>query len=604
MTNKESNILSFCLIAKNYIKEFQFVSEKSECLKQIEEFFFSLNRYRGHSLYGFSVFNQEIKDSLDKLITLIGKQVIKVRSIGKFFNRLNLGDHFCFISNTDNLFCIMSAYFQLTFSNSKYNEPQIEEWYSRTLGLAISTFKTYIFGVNDNPFSQGIQYQTNRVCRFCGLSMPQVSFSHKAHAIPEALGNKKLFCYEECNDCNYELESVEHNIIAYMDFRRSTMGVKSKHRNKSPEIIGNNFKVRTNSEGSVEIRVFGERVDEEELKKGIIRLEHSEFITNQGLYRSLVKMVIDLLPNDELKHFQRTIKWIRGEYTFERLPDIYQVFETQFVSHPQLYIFFNHKKLRWAPYCTAVFRVLDAAFLFVVPFADVDNGHFEENSELKEHWNAFKKVFPEKWENWNLSDANLSLPFVDIDISKSFLEPIKYETDKFDEVLNLLPNRHDYSPKWPQINMKDINIVHCELIKCYMKEEFNLTKEKLENITINLYPVCHINYPSEEILYKIVIEMCYNTELLVNLNYISLFHVRNLSLHISNSKTRFDVNNELLSFLKQLVIIGVENQFIKKRFSTKYEPLTLLKILNNKFFLNQKHDLLITFDGDEWLHYE
>ena len=39
-------------------------------------------------------------------------------------------------------------------------------------------------------------------CRFCGGCSPEASFRQKAHAIPEALGNKTLFTSYECDICN------------------------------------------------------------------------------------------------------------------------------------------------------------------------------------------------------------------------------------------------------------------------------------------------------------------------------------------------------------------------------------------------------------------
>ena len=40
-----------------------------------------------------------------------------------------------------------------------------------------------------------------------------------AHAIQDALGNKLLFCYEECDTCNHDLAMVEDQFRILMDFR-------------------------------------------------------------------------------------------------------------------------------------------------------------------------------------------------------------------------------------------------------------------------------------------------------------------------------------------------------------------------------------------------
>src|SRR5262245_11688973 len=42
----------------------------------------------------------------------------------------------------------------------------------------------------------------SRKCRFCDQLEPQTTFDTLAHAIPEAMGNKSLFSYYECDICN------------------------------------------------------------------------------------------------------------------------------------------------------------------------------------------------------------------------------------------------------------------------------------------------------------------------------------------------------------------------------------------------------------------
>ena len=52
----------------------------------------------------------------------------------------------------------------------------------------------------DNRLNIGEFKKSKRVCRFCGRSMPKITFMQKAHAISESLGNKGLICREECDD--------------------------------------------------------------------------------------------------------------------------------------------------------------------------------------------------------------------------------------------------------------------------------------------------------------------------------------------------------------------------------------------------------------------
>ncbi|MDA0991418.1 MAG: hypothetical protein O3A51_11790 [Verrucomicrobia bacterium] len=45
-------------------------------------------------------------------------------------------------------------------------------------------------------------------CRFCGCTDPK-NFRMKAHTFPEALGNKRVFSLNECNECNSKFGRYE-----------------------------------------------------------------------------------------------------------------------------------------------------------------------------------------------------------------------------------------------------------------------------------------------------------------------------------------------------------------------------------------------------------
>lgn len=83
--------------------------------------------------------------------------------------------------------------------------------------------------------------EDKRICRFCGRSVPKVSFKKVAHAIQDALGNKLLFCYEECDTCNHDLAVVEDEFRIMMDFRRSIFRIPRKGTTKAAKVVGKDF---------------------------------------------------------------------------------------------------------------------------------------------------------------------------------------------------------------------------------------------------------------------------------------------------------------------------------------------------------------------------
>ena len=80
-------------------------------------------------------------------------------------------------------------------------------------------FEMLSFGYDGLEEWIGEPDENKRICRFCGKSVPRVSFKKIAHAIQDALGNKLLFCYEECDTCNHDLAMVEDQFRILMDFR-------------------------------------------------------------------------------------------------------------------------------------------------------------------------------------------------------------------------------------------------------------------------------------------------------------------------------------------------------------------------------------------------
>lgn len=67
-------------------------------------------------------------------------------------------------------------------------------------------YEPQLFGLKQ--LKVGESDKNKRICRFCGKNQPEVKFAGrkgKAHAISEALGNKKLILNEECKGCNSNL---------------------------------------------------------------------------------------------------------------------------------------------------------------------------------------------------------------------------------------------------------------------------------------------------------------------------------------------------------------------------------------------------------------
>ncbi len=77
----------------------------------------------------------------------------------------------------------------------------------------------------------GHHKREDRVCRWCGMSMPVVTFIEKAHAISESLGNKSIVLNDECDECNNKFgKGIEASVATFLQFPNAIFGISGKNR--------------------------------------------------------------------------------------------------------------------------------------------------------------------------------------------------------------------------------------------------------------------------------------------------------------------------------------------------------------------------------------
>ncbi|MGM9803175.1 MAG: HNH endonuclease [Muribaculaceae bacterium] len=257
----------------------------------------------------------------------------------------------------------------------------------------------------------GERERTNRICRFCGKSMPAVKFEKVAHVVPESIGgSKNLICYEECDECNaYFGEGVERNLCEWFDFRRSTHQVKKKSGG-IPKAYGRNYVVE---DGRVSVIL-----DKDAMKDA--KLIGSGTVTLQGIYRALCKIAIDLIDKEYLEQLKTTIKWIRFGYPkSSRYPQIAQMHGLCDVKEPMVYICTRKDgcDTENTPLHFCILRIFDLAFLYVLPHV---NGRmvFQESYTKNIPTEALKVLgFTESWDWESYDTTEERNPHVEVDFS-------------------------------------------------------------------------------------------------------------------------------------------------------------------------------------------
>lgn len=284
-------------------------------------------------------------------------------------------------------------------------------------------YSLFAFGYDGLRRYVGETDRDKRVCRFCGRTGREF-FSDNAHAIPEALGNKILFCNEECDVCNHSLNLIEDNLTALMDVRRALFRIKRKGTSDIPEINGQNFTIRDDGSGHPLICVTEESVPADwRLRAEFpVRLNLKYITTNENILKALVKIAIDMMPSEFLGEFGETVDWLtKGEHFMpDYLPSCHSAClpDGIFYEQPQLLLYVKHDESYDAPFCFALLRIYDICYRYVIPFAKPDKGRFRKEGELACFLSKFATYPPLSWERQDTSDWWQSAPWVDLDVKR------------------------------------------------------------------------------------------------------------------------------------------------------------------------------------------
>jgi hypothetical protein len=154
--------------------------------------------------------------------------------------------------------------------------------------------------------------EKNTYCRFCNKSYPEVKFKDVAHAIPEALGNNKLFSYYECNNCNHEFgEKIEDHLSKYLFPYKIGSIILGKKGSISYKIDDNNRLDVTEGHWEIKESIPGsiiEIINDNTINFKIKRQTYIPII----VYKALVKIALTVIPDDELAYLEKTILWLKN----------------------------------------------------------------------------------------------------------------------------------------------------------------------------------------------------------------------------------------------------------------------------------------------------
>lgn len=596
----------FKLIVPSGITSFE-LTGKDEFIADLKGLWVQSKYYEGSSYSGIIIYTNEVEANIVRLVNKWQDEYQPILKLSAYFNKLNFGDKFAVVTFDETLpenkiINIYTNLYKLRCFEKGIEYSDIHPSFMMTEGYAMVSYDAYYFDSWEvGKIRVGERDPEKRICRFCGKSKPEVSFSKEAHAIPEALGNTKFFCREECGECNSKLSLIENNLSYFMEYRRAIYGVHTK-KGEIPEIEGRNFVIRRDDDGKPCVHINASKLGlkKEQLDEGnqVVRLYNSQVVTNEGIYKALVKCVIDLLPTKEIQYFKNTIAWINGTLSDDSLPSIYIAYDGSVIHRqPQCKIFINSQEHSYSPYCTALLYTCDMIYMFVIPFVTIDKGMFKYDDDFKKHWKHFFKYFPYNWKAWDLSDDGLAHPHYDVLINKLVKSEENTSAEEVFKSKRISDKKKEKEfVDFPEPSYTDIEAIYIRDPKLTMNTNIHLTEEMKRDVSVNIdNPRILIDRQNSSCVFVVDLDIKDSTNtvdyMICRFRTEIILKEFNKNIELTESSLAFDYR--LRNILWEASCCVGEFFFYSLRRGTQYESFSLAELVNCKNFVRQiRYDVL------------
>jgi hypothetical protein len=387
-------------------RQFEFVI-KTLVLEDLYQFlddlfivFSKFDEEEQQSVLDFKQNTPELYAEAEKIVAKYSKDIPQINGLTAYLRSLRRDEYFYFLPDIEVQSDVMSRINAFLISKSEGKE--FEEVYDaiKEYWELRDTYSIKIYG--NHRTSIGEPIKENRVCRFCSQRMGTVTFNDKAHAISEALGNKNVILFDECDQCNSRFsKTIEPDIVLFLSLFRTFFKIKGKDGVK--DFKGKKFHV-TNKD-QLTIKFSWEQDSKPFSLPYKLKFQPDSSITKQNIYKSFCKYFLSVIDSVELVHFKNTIEWINGKIEIQTLPRVAELMSYGTFTHqPKLTTCIRKNDDGTLPYAIGEFRFAIFVYVFIVPLCSKDEDDFINDESYNRFWHFFK-VYGEmgKWGFHNLS---------------------------------------------------------------------------------------------------------------------------------------------------------------------------------------------------------
>ena len=180
----------------------------------------------------------------------------------------------------------------------------------------------------------------------------------------------------------------DHSLSALGDFFRAYYGIQGKGGKKS--FVSPDFVISKN-DSAVSLKVLDENVVLEDKNNIRIQLKHPQKINLQNVYRALIKYALSVLDSSCLHNFQKTIKWVKSECSYNELPWITILVTNQKSdSFPIINVFVRKSDTKELPYSFMTLEIDGLEIIALLPLSSKDDCAFDNEVDFKRFWNFLK----------------------------------------------------------------------------------------------------------------------------------------------------------------------------------------------------------------------
>lgn len=214
-----------------------------------------------------------------------------------------------------------------------------------------------------------------RVCRFCGLGMPDTTFRSDSHWIPEFMGNRYLMFQEECDVCNAKFGTRESDFANYLGPLLTFFSVRGKG-NKLPKFGRKKEDVAARQEDFYGIQAVGVEKDggqvlklDRATGKGEVHFVKRNYVP-LAAYKCLLKIAASSLKDEDMVDYGLLMEFLLMDKWDEQLSDIAWVkeyFLPKEYVRPVVFMFRTKEMRADLPMHVCMLYFSHMAYEFVVP---------------------------------------------------------------------------------------------------------------------------------------------------------------------------------------------------------------------------------------------